>query len=193
MKKTLRQLWYFIWEDNSVLSWAVNVILAFVIIKFLVYPGLGFILDTPNPVVAIVSGSMEHDERFDAWWDTKAGSYNQYDISKEDFSNFQFKNGFNKGDLMILKGKKAENLEVGAIIVFRAGGSDPIIHRIVTKNSANNTYTFSTHGDNNQNQLPYEKAISGGQIIGQTKLKIPLLGYVKIIFTELVAIITDNR
>ena len=69
VKKDLRKIWYFIWEDNSIWSWIVNVILAFVLIKFIVYPGLGFLLTTSHPVVAVVSESMEHNLRFDDWWE----------------------------------------------------------------------------------------------------------------------------
>ena len=36
-KLTWKKIWWFIWEDDSWASWFVNVILAFVIIKFLVY------------------------------------------------------------------------------------------------------------------------------------------------------------
>jgi hypothetical protein len=62
-KKTppfFQKVWYFIWEDDSVLSWIVNVVLAFVLIKFIVYPGIGLLFGTTHPVVAVVSGSMEH-------------------------------------------------------------------------------------------------------------------------------------
>ncbi len=59
-KKLLKKIWYFIWEDDSIWSWIVNIILAFVIIKFIVYSGLGFMLSTSHPIVAVVSGSMEH-------------------------------------------------------------------------------------------------------------------------------------
>jgi len=59
-KKILKKTWWFIWESDSIWSWIVNIILAFVIIKFLVYPGLGFAMQTSHPIVAVVSGSMEH-------------------------------------------------------------------------------------------------------------------------------------
>lgn len=59
-KSTWRKIWYFIWEDDSLLSWIVNIVIAFILIKFVVYPGLGFVLGTTHPVVAVVSGSMEH-------------------------------------------------------------------------------------------------------------------------------------
>jgi len=56
----LGKIWYFIWDDDSLLSWIVNIVLAFVLIKYMVYPGLGLLFGTSHPVVAVVSGSMEH-------------------------------------------------------------------------------------------------------------------------------------
>ena len=57
-RSLLGKIWYFVWEEDSVLSWAVNIVLAFFLIKYLVYPGLGLALGTTHPVVAVVSGSM---------------------------------------------------------------------------------------------------------------------------------------
>src|SRR3989339_334584 len=68
-KNLLKKLWHFIWEDNSVWSWIANIALAFILIKFIVYPGLGFILSTSHPVVAVVSESMEHNMNFYDWWE----------------------------------------------------------------------------------------------------------------------------
>ena len=68
-KDTAKNVWKFIWEDDSIWSWMLNIILAFVLIKFIVYPGLGLLLGTSYPVVAVVSESMEHNEPFDEWWD----------------------------------------------------------------------------------------------------------------------------
>ncbi|MAG16090.1 signal peptidase I [Candidatus Woesearchaeota archaeon] len=186
MKKILKKVWHFIWEDNSVFSWVVNIILAFILIKFLVYPGLGFLLVTSNPVVAVVSGSMEHDNQFDDWWRAKEKFYTNFSIKKTDFETFQFNNGFNEGDLMILKGKNPNEFKIGETIVFQGSGRDPIIHRIISIKEINGKYFFSTKGDNNDKQLAYEKNISEEQVIGKAVLRIPLLGYVKIIFTETV-------
>ena len=61
IKSNAKKIWHFIWEEDSLASWAVNIILAFVLIKFLVYPGLGLVLGTKYPIVAVVSGSMEHN------------------------------------------------------------------------------------------------------------------------------------
>ncbi|HII17071.1 TPA: signal peptidase I [Candidatus Woesearchaeota archaeon] len=54
------KVWHFIWEEDSIASWLVNIVLAFILIKFIVYPGLGFAFGTSHPIVAVVSGSMEH-------------------------------------------------------------------------------------------------------------------------------------
>jgi hypothetical protein len=54
------KVWYFVWHSNSIWSWVANIIIAFVLIKFLVYPGLGLIMGTTHPIVAVVSESMDH-------------------------------------------------------------------------------------------------------------------------------------
>ena len=74
-RKALKKVWHFIWEDNSIWSWIANIALAFVLIKFVVYPGLGFLLNTTHPVVAVVSESMEHNSDFDSWWENSGKWY----------------------------------------------------------------------------------------------------------------------
>ena len=115
-KKLLKKTWWFIWEDDSIWSWIVNIILAFVLIKFIVYPGLGFLLSTSYPIVAVVSSSMEHDGSFDNWWGGQEKWYLNNEISKDEFASFNFRNGFNKGDIMVLYGKKPSDIEVGEVI-----------------------------------------------------------------------------
>ena len=197
-KKMLKGVWYFIWEDDSIWSWIINVILAFILIKFIVYPGLGLLLSTSHPIVAVVSESMEHNANFDEWWSKNGQWYTDNGIEKEDFLQFPLKNGFNKGDIIVLIGKKPEDIETGDIIVFRSHRerprADPIIHRIVDKSDNNTIATFSTKGDNNNNQINTcnsdgctdETDIRQEQIIGKALLKVPLLGYIKIWFVELI-------
>ncbi len=210
MKKAAKRLWRFLWEDNSLLSWAVNVVLAFVIIKFIVYPGLGFLLATSNPIVAVVSCSMEHKstdcggggayrlcgasfeskENFnlDEYWNACGAWYEERNISKEEFSHYPLNGGFNKGDLMILKGKPPSEIKAGDIVVFRGIEKEPVIHRVVSARKVGGTYAFSTKGDNNNGQLSYENSIPQESIIGNAVLKIPYLGNVKLLFTNLINI-----
>lgn len=195
-KKPLKKIWHFIWEDNSIWSWIVNIILAFVLIKFIVYPGLGLILSTSHPVVAVVSESMEHNMEFDAWWEKNKDWYIENGVNKEYFETFSFKNGFNKGDIMVLIGKNAENIEVGDIIVFKSSRKDPIIHRVVKKMDDDGIY-FQTKGDNNKDSIKSsvldETNLREDVIIGEAVLKVPLLGYIKIWFVDIIEIILSLK
>ncbi|MBI2557832.1 signal peptidase I [Candidatus Woesearchaeota archaeon] len=193
-RKRWKKVWHFIWEDNSIWSWIVNIILAFVLIKFIVYPGLGFLLKTSHPVVAVVSESMEHNGNFDGWWQNSAKWYTESGISKEKFEAFPLKNGFNKGDIMVLKGKNPEDIKIGDVIVFWSAKRDPIIHRVVKK-WHNDTYYFQTKGDNymtNKESIKSafldETKIRQEQVVGNAVFRIPLLGYIKIMFVELLNI-----
>ena len=193
IKKLLKKTWYFIWEDNSIWSWIVNIILAFVLIKFIVYPGLGFLLTTSHPVVAVVSSSMEHGMGFDGWWEKNKKWYLENEVNEELFGQFPLKNGFNKGDIMVLVGRDAEKIMVGDVIVFMSNKKDPVIHRVIKKTQNNDMVYFQTKGDNNKdsiktNQLD-ETNISKDRIIGRAVLRISLLGYIKIGFVELLKLI----
>lgn len=178
-------------------------ILAFVLIKFIVYPGLGFVLATTHPVVAVVSGSMEHDGSFDDWWESKAicsgipcsqrEFYATLGITQEKFVTFPFRNGFNTGDIMILKGKPIDKIEIGDVIVFQGGKRDPVIHRIVASKYIDGEYSFQTKGDHNPRSIGSgsltEIDIRENQIIGNALFRIPYLGWIKIIFTKIVQLV----
>lgn len=190
-KNWLKKVWYFIWEEDSLESWIVNIILAFVIVKFLIYPALGFFLGTGYPVVAVVSGSMEHSSPdFDRWWEENKEWYTKNNFTKEEF-DVGFNNGFNKGDIIFLKGAKPKNIKEGTVIVYSTGYHVyPIIHR-VTKVEVNSSgdYVFQTKGDNNQGEDP--AAVGEQQVVGKAIFRIPLLGWIKIWFTESVRGVKD--
>jgi uncharacterized protein (UPF0248 family) len=171
-------------------------------------------MQTSYPVVAVVSGSMEHktvhpcsmmtsagcSERnkefyeicgnnfdkkqkvnLDFFWETCGPWYKQNtEVTKEDFSNFKFKNGFNTGDIMVLRGIKPEKIKTGDTIVYMSKtASYPIIHRIVDIQNGN----FITKGDHNSGADP---PVNANQIIGKAILRIPLLGWIKIGFVKLI-------
>lgn len=213
LKSAWKKFWYFLWEDDSVWSWIVNIVLAFVLIKFIIYPGLGLVFGTSHPVVAVVSGSMEHkityNERnqlnmcgnyyeekvkvdFDKFWDECGEFYRKYDINKNEFMEFSMKNGFNTGDIIVLFGKKPEKLKVGDVIVFKANQPDPIIHRIIKTWVDEDGYHFQTKGDHNSDSISdprvYEINITEDRIIGRAVLRIPYLGYIKIWFMDLLTL-----
>lgn len=189
MKLAAKRFWNFVWNDNSVWSWIFNAALAFLLIKFLVYPGLGLVLDTKSPVVAVISDSMHHNGDFDKWWAGMGTAYAQFNISKDNFTRFTMSNGFKRGDLILLKGKKPDNIQVGNVLVFKGTTPEPIIHRVVKKWKVGDTYHFSTKGDANSGQRDEEREISQDRIIGTGWIRIPYVGYVKIIFAEFVSAI----
>lgn len=199
-KSVLKKIWHFIWEDDSIWSWLVNIALAFILIKFIVYPGLGLLLGTSFPVVAVVSGSMEHDGSFEEWWQSPAhcdGSfctqeewYKEYGISAEEFQSYPFKNGFNKGDIMVLKGEEPKNIKSGDVIVFLSRqGPDPIIHRVVAVTGDESTgFVYQTKGDHNSDSGDIDMDIPQEAVIGKAIFRIPLLGWIKILFVDFISL-----
>jgi signal peptidase I len=194
LKTSWKRFWHFIWEEDSLLSWIANIVLAIILIKFILFPVLGFILGSEFPLVAVVSSSMEHDGSFDQWWTSQAvcGTeictqeefYDQFDISKEVFKEFRFANGFNKGDVMVLVGTKG--IEVGDTVVFFSRDGRPIIHRVVDLDP------LQTKGDHNVAQIAdsfiNEKDVSQHPLIGKAAVRIPFIGYVKIAFVEFLSL-----
>jgi signal peptidase I len=109
------------------------------------------------------------------------------------FESFPLRNGFNKGDIIVLVGSTHENTAVGDIIVFRTGKPDPIIHRVVAWWTEGDKRFYMTKGDNYKtNQLPIRNAIidetriTENQVIGRALFKIPFLGYIKIWFVDFI-------
>lgn len=184
VKRAWKRVWHFIWDDDSLASWLLNILLAFILVKFIIYPGLGLILGTTHPVVAVVSGSMEHrGYDFDDWWALNKQLYWNFNISKEDFYNYRFRDGFNKGDLMILV--KVNDVKKGDVIVFRGAGGEPIIHRVVVAEYRNGKKYIQTKGDNNSNSRFDEAGIPKENLIGKAKFRVPYLGWFKLGFLKL--------
>ena len=234
-KANAKKIWHFIWEEDSAWSWIVNIALAFVLIKFIVYPGLAFFLGTTHPVVAVVSSSMEHnsikscsdngirdalsgnagkcesykytmcgnvyDEKkhfsLDEYWQECGAWYENLDISKEEFSKFRYKNGFNKGDIMVLKGIAPEKISRGDVMVFFSNRNDPIIHRVVNKNGSEGGIIIHTKGDNNEDSIRGgaldETKIKEDAVIGEAVIRIPLLGYIKIWFADITRVLGISK
>ncbi len=195
-KQYLRWFWWFIWEDDSIWSWIVTALLAFILIKFMIYPVLGFMMGTTHPIVAVVSGSMEHDGSFDDWWNDHHTFYEGFGITEQQFKEFPFKNGFNTGDIMVLYGKSPEDIDVGDVMVYYSYRPDPIIHRVVDIKEDNNSYHYQTKGDHNLASNFDEMDINPDMLTGHERYKkgsvaafrIPYLGWIKIAFVKLITL-----
>jgi len=86
---------------------------------------------------------------------------------------------FEQGDILIVQGVPAEQLNISDIIVFSVPQqSTPIVHRII---EINKDGTFQTKGDANNGQLSFEKNILKENIHGKVIFIIPKLGWIKIL------------
>ncbi len=184
----LTRFWNFVWHGETLSSWIVCFVLAFVLIQYLLYPGLGLLLGSKYPVVAVVSESMEHNSKFDDWFGgscngaPRSDAYKSLGFSKENFKQLLFKNGFDKGDLMILY--SAKSVSSGDVIVFMTNERpDPIIHRVVSIFDDGKFY--KTKGDNNCESIDFEKRIPKDRVIGKAVIRLPYLGWVKLAFVYL--------
>lgn len=175
MFKHLKRFWNFLKKDTWQ-SWLVSLVLVFVFIKFIFFPVLSFAFDTRLPLVVVESCSMYHEAGFDYWWDQNSAWYESNKITKEQFEKYPFKNGINKGDIVIVTGRG--DYDVGDVIIFDSSYAYPLIHRLVDGSP------LGTKGDHNGAQLPEEREIQRSTVLGHAVLRIPALGWIKLIFFE---------
>lgn len=210
----IKKAWDWIWNSDSFLSWIIALILIFTFVKFVFFPVLSLIMGTSLPLAGIESSSMDHQiskddsgrlslcgngytkkEKhyisFDDYWEKCGSWYEEKNISKEEFSDFSLKDGFRKGDIIIVYGRFKP--KTGDIIIFKPNiestAPRPIIHRIVNIEGER----IETKGDHNANQLvgsnnfyyTDETNIKESQIVGKAIFKIPFLGWPKIWLIEL--------
>jgi signal peptidase len=154
---------------------------------YLLNYGLGLLLGTKLPVVAVVSESMTHD----ASTPIKHYQYLQdhFNYSKEQVDAWPIKNGFLKGDALVVMGVPEKDLKIGDVIVFDISGQNtPIVHRIVKFENNQNTGSVNfflnntiTKGDHNPTIDPWRPV----KIYGKAVLVIPFLGWPKLLLTQI--------
>jgi len=195
IKETASKIWHFLWKDDSIWSWIVSLILAFIIVKFVFFPLLSLIFATSLPLVVVESGSMHHpgsfvgnvigsQDRFQLWWSQAGNWYTGRGITETEAENWPFKTGMEIGDIILVSGYGKP--EIGDVIIFNANQQHPIIHRIIDINGVDGELYYSTKGDNNSEQLIAEKDIPADALIGKAILKIPKLGWIKLGFVKLI-------
>jgi len=217
--RKVKRIWDFLWHEDSLISWIVSIILAFLIVKFIIYPLIGLVLGTGYPIVAVVSESMEHkatpncldydngncvnesDREFklcgqnveeggfyplNMYWRVCGGWYEEHNIPKKNFSEFSLSNGFNKGDIIVLVGRESKDINIGDVVVFDGNLNYPIIHRVVDKWEEDSSYYLTTKGDNNEAPSGKEEKISEDNLLGKAVFRLPLLGWVKILFSSFI-------
>jgi len=197
-KKGFKKFWFLLWKDNSIKGWLFSLVFLFVFIKFIFFPVLNLVTGTSLPLAIVESCSMYHQgnvfSNFDEWYPNHNAKYSEFDIMKDDFQDFIFKNGFSKGDILFIVGANPDKLKIGDIIAFRSGTRNvPVIHRVIEIKEKNGERVFTTIGDNNAKILipsnnaagVDEREITEEQVVGKAVFRIaPTLGWVKLIFFE---------
>jgi len=175
VKEYFGKFWKFLQEDSWG-SFAVTLLLAFVVIKFVFFPGLSLLTGTSLPLVIVESCSMYHQEAgLERVFDNSV--YGDLGISLADTLGWDFQNGFSKGDVIFVVG--VDEPEVGDVIIFNGGTSHPIIHRVVEAGDE-----FVTKGDNNPQVYPFDRNIKRENLVGRALFKVPFIGWAKLIFYE---------
>jgi len=185
IRKLFWKTWNFLIHEDTVYSFIADAILILIIGKFILFPGLGLIFGNDFPIVAVISGSMDHhNAEFDEWWAENNRYYDYFNISESDFNDFYVNNGFEKGDVLIIKSIPEAELEIGDVIVYSVPyRADPIIHRIVSFDP------IETKGDANQGQISFETSIPYNQVHGKAVFIVPYIGWVKVGAMEVLGII----
>lgn len=91
---------------------------------------------------------------------------------------------YNVGDIIMVTGTTISSLEPGDVIVYDAPDSEdnvPIVHRVVEVHDDH----VETLGDNNRDQLDFEKDVRDDQIVGKALFSIPRIGGLKLLAMDL--------
>ncbi len=186
LKGLLKKTWNFLWKSNSIWSLIIDIIIIFLIVKFLLLPGIGLILGTSLPLVIVESGSMTHEDVFDNWYSLHGYWYTENNISLETVNSWGFHDGMDKGDIILVQGNKNKDYKIGDVIIFQVPQNPvPIIHRVIAIHKVDGQIFYETKGDHNDGQHPYEELISKEQVLGKSVSRIPWLGWIKLFFVEL--------
>jgi len=178
--KAFKRLISYSWYGEDFFSYIVFFLLVYLGYKIILTPLFLLFFKTKIPFNVIISESMEHHNlEFNKWWELNGLYFKKFNISKEEFEQFPFKNGLNIGDFVLILGKNKKDVRLGDIIVYHVnykGKEMDIIHRVIKIKKENGKICFETVGDNNKGiQLPFERNIC--KIEGVLVFRIPYLGY----------------
>ena len=177
-KSLFRKFWHIYWEDNSILSYIVFFIVAYLVLKFVAFPIFLFAAGLSD-VTAVMTESMVH------YKDVNHTYYEwmlEHNFTMDQIENFPFPNGLNVGDVIFVKKVHSpDEIKLGDVIVFYGPRGYSIIHRVVEKVND----TFTTKGDANPRSAYYETNIKFEDIKGKAIFKVPYLGYPRVLLGKL--------
>lgn len=154
----------------------VGYVLLGVVAAYLLNFGLGLVLGTDLPVVAVVSDSMTHDSLTSVRHYEYLQEHMGY--SEEEIKSWPITGGFLRGDALVVIGSEKDDLKVGDVIVYDIPGQNtPIVHRVVKIEEDE----IITKGDHNPSTDPWRLT----NIHGKAVMVIPFLGWPKLLLTEI--------
>lgn len=135
---------------------------------YFAYQGvLMLVLDSETPLMPVISNSMRH--RDEGWREI-------YEQRGENTRRFPLQGGFERGDLVVVRGVGSPSeLKVGDVVVYQRGGNTmPVVHRIF---SILEDGRFVPKGDANSSPDP---PISFQMVRGRVVMVIPNLGWLSL-------------
>ena len=170
IRSYLKRAYVFLWEEDSPQSYIAFIIVSYLLLKFVIYPGFLFILGWQD-VVSVLSSSMVHTG------DINTTHYSWLDSRGIDYGSFPFQKGLNPGDAVVVV--RTDDINVGDVVVYvpYKYTNNSIIHRVISKEIYDGEYYYITKGDANPSIGMFEVNITFDMIIGKAAFSLPLLGY----------------
>jgi hypothetical protein len=100
-KNIFKRSWKFLKKDTW-LSLLVSLVIAFLFIRFLLFPLLSLITGASLPLVIVESCSMYHSNELEEILENPI--YKEYGIDINDTEKWVFQDGLNKGDIVFVLG-----------------------------------------------------------------------------------------
>jgi signal peptidase I len=171
VKDCLKKAYNFLWKEESLMSYAVFIIIAFVVLRFVAFPGM-LMLTGYSDIAAVVSTSMQHTDltnhTFNEW-------LNFHNFSTEEVAKWPYLDGLNVGDVIAVKNVSAEDIKPGDVILFYSDNVQ-VIHRVMYVKESNNVFYYTTKGDANVQISIKETDIPYGEVKGKLLWNVPYLG-----------------
>jgi hypothetical protein len=193
LKEKIKKFFDWLINGDDPLSYIAFFIFVFVLYNFIFTPLLSFITGSKQPILVILTPSMEHTHFnlnwYCEWWNL---SYNQC-VKK--WEQLPFPNGINVGDIVI--STSPYNAKIGDVLVMHTNQLNyPLVHRVIGLNCngtiIKNTSVYLrnypncrliTKGDNNPVPDPF--IIYYKDVEGKVSFVIPALGLPRVIIYKI--------
>ncbi|AAR39278.1 NEQ432 [Nanoarchaeum equitans Kin4-M] len=190
----LKKFFNWLLFSNDPKSYLAFIVFVFVFYNFIFTPILKFITKSENPILVILTPSMQHNN-FNLLWYCKYWNLSLIECEKK-FKQLPFSQGINVGDIVISTSK--EDAKVGDVLVMKANLKYPLVHRVIGLRCGNKTIkdfvyikdykncTLITKGDNNPTIDPF--VITYKEVEGKVSFVIPYLGIPRVILYKILRI-----